>query len=249
MSAALNYGVQSYCFRSIKDNVELAGIVKEIGLDKIEMCGVHADFNDLDGWKDIVKIYNDAGVDIISIGVQTFTGADEERTWFECAAAAGAKHISAHFKVDSFETAVPATVKLCDELDINVGIHCHGGYCFGGSKDVLHHLIKLGGPRIGLCIDTAWCMQTGPHGGDPVQWAEEFAGSIHGVHYKDFTFDSKAMWTDVVVGTGNLDLPGFVSALEKGGFDGMAVIEYEGDVDNPVPALAECVKKMRSLTS
>jgi len=39
----------------------------------------------------------------------------------------------------------------------------------------------------------------------------------------------------------------FVKALENGGFDGMAVIEYEGDPDNPVPALKGCVEKMRSL--
>jgi len=51
----------------------------------------------------------------------------------------------------------------------------------------------------------------------------------------------------VVVGTGNLDLPGFVKALEETGFDGMAVIEYEADADNPVPALTECVKAMRKV--
>ena len=57
------------------------------------------------------------------------------------------------------------------------------------------------------------------------------------------------MWEDVVVGEGNLDLKSFVSALEKDNFDGMAVIEYEADVENPVPALTRCVERMRELTS
>ena len=48
-----------------------------------------------------------------------------------------------------------------------------------------------------------------------------------------------------VVGTGNLELKAFVDELEKGGFDGMAVIEYEADPENPVPALKECVENMR----
>ena len=32
MSAALDYGVQSFCFRNFKDNADVAGKVKEIGL-------------------------------------------------------------------------------------------------------------------------------------------------------------------------------------------------------------------------
>src|ERR1700747_2711530 len=97
---ALDFGVQSYCFRNFKDNADVAKKVREIGVDKIELCGVHADFNKPSAVKDVVKTYTDAGVSIISLGVQTFTGAASERDWFECAALAGAKHISAHFCVD-----------------------------------------------------------------------------------------------------------------------------------------------------
>lgn len=248
-TAATDFGVQSYCFRHFKDNADVAQKVQQIGLDKIEVCAIHADFNDVPAWKNIVKTYNNQGVSIISLGVQTFVGAPEERNWFECAAAAGAKHISAHFTVDSFTTAVPATAKLCEEFGIKIGIHCHGGYMFGGSPDVLLHLLDLGGPTIGVNIDTAWCMQIGPARGNPVEWVtQKFPGRIHGVHYKDFTFDKNAQWNDVIVGTGNLDLPAFVTALNDTGFDGMAVIEYEADVENPVPALTRCVEQMKSVT-
>ena len=95
MSQAREFGVQSYCFREFKDNAIVADKVKEIGLNSIEVCAVHADFNDLEGWKRIVEIYRDKGVSIVSIGVQTFVGDESEREWFQCAAAAGAKHISA----------------------------------------------------------------------------------------------------------------------------------------------------------
>jgi sugar phosphate isomerase/epimerase len=247
MAGPLDFGVQSYCFRDFKDNADVAKKVRQIGVDKIEVCGVHADFSKPDAFKDVVKTYNNEGVSVISIGVQTFTGADTEEAWFECAKNAGAKHISAHFRIDSFETAIKKTSALCKKYGIKVGIHCHGGYMFGGSPDVIEHLIKLGEGEIGLCIDTAWCMQIGPRSGDPVKWAEKFAGKIFGIHYKDFTFDKNAMWNDVVVGTGNLNLPAFVDALKKANFDGMAVIEYEADPANPVPALTECVKQMRKV--
>jgi len=246
-SPARDFGVQSFCFREFKDNATVAAKVKEIGLNKIEVCAVHADFNDVPAWNDIVKIYNDAGVSIVSIGVQTFTGEDSERQWFECAAAAGAKVITAHFQVHNFTKAIPRVKAWCQEFGIRVGIHCHGGYMFGGSPDVLDHLLELGSPEIGLCIDTAWCMQIGPRKGNPIEWAQKYAGKIYGIHYKDFVFESNAQWKDVVVGTGNLDLPAFVSALEAGGFNGTAIIEYEADPENPVPALTSCVQQMRHL--
>jgi sugar phosphate isomerase/epimerase len=246
MSKALDFGVQSFCFREFKNNADVAAKVREIGVDKLEICGIHADFSNLTAFKEVVKTYRDAGVAIVSLGVETFVGNEKERYAFECAALAGAKHISVHFKVDSFPDAIKKTQKLSDEFGVRVGIHCHGGYQFGGSPDVLDYLIKLGSPQIGLCIDTAWCMQIGPGQGKPVEWAKRYAGHIYGIHYKDFVFDKNAQWKDTVVGQGNLDLPAFIQALESNGFDGMAVIEYEADAQNPVPALKNCVKAMRS---
>lgn len=243
------YGVQSYCFRNTPDNADIAKMVLDLGLNTIEVCNVHADFNDIKSWKQVVETYQSHGVSICSIGVQTFTGDESEREWFECAAAAGAKHISAHFRVNSFATAIPKVQSWAREFGIRVGIHCHGGYMFGGSPDVIEHLIELGGPEIGLCIDTAWASQIGPRSGNAVAWAEKFAGKIYGLHYKDFTFERDGSWNDVIVGTGNLDLPAFNKALKAGGFDGMAVIEYEGNPEDPVPSLKACIARMQKLGS
>ena len=240
-----DFGVQSYCFRHFKDNALIAQKVRDIGLDQIEFCGVHADLGKPEAFREVVAIYKKAGVSIISIGVQTFEGHDHEKAWFECAALAGARHISCHFRVQNFMQAVPRVRRWSQEFGIRVGIHCHGGYSFGGQPEVLDYLIGLGGPEIGLCIDTAWAMQIGPGQGNPVEWAKRFAGKIYGVHYKDFVFDRNGQWNDTIVGQGNLDLPAFNAALLQGGFDGMAVIEYEADVENPDPALKRCVEAMR----
>ena len=90
-------------------------------------------------------------------------------------------------------------------------------------------------------------MQIGPRQGKPIEWVKNFGKSVYSVHYKDFLFDKDGMWHDTVVGEGTLDLKGFVNALDEVGFDGMAVIEYEADVENPVPALKKCVETMRTL--
>jgi sugar phosphate isomerase/epimerase len=241
----VDFGVQSYCFRYFKENPVVAAKVRGIGLDKIELCGVHAEFDQPEAFGSVVDIYRKAGVSIVSIGVQTFDGLDHERKWFECAALAGAKHISAHVRVDSHLRALRKIRAWSREFGIRVGIHCHGGYMFGGSPDVLDYLLDLGGPEVGVCIDTAWCMQIGPDAGKPVEWAKRYAGRVYGVHFKDFVFERNGQWKDEVVGTGNLDLPAFAQALGAHGFDGMAVIEYEANEENPDPALAECVASMR----
>ncbi len=73
MGVALDFGVQSFCFRNIDDNAEVAQKVLEIGVDKIEVCRKHADFGDPETWKGIVRTYEDAGVSVVSIGVEAFT--------------------------------------------------------------------------------------------------------------------------------------------------------------------------------
>ena len=237
-----NLGVQSWCFRHFKDNSTVAKKARAIGFDKIELCGVHADFNDPSTFGEAVRVYADAGIEIVSLGVQTFVGNDGEKAWFECAAAAGAKHISAHFTVSTYMAAIPKIREWSREFGVRVGLHCHGGYMFGGSLDVLDYLTRLGGPEIGVCIDTAWAMQSG---GDPVKWVYSLGKRVTGVHFKDFVFGPKGGWEDVVVGTGSLDLKAFSRALLESGFDGMAVIEYEGDVENPDAALNSCYDSMK----
>jgi sugar phosphate isomerase/epimerase len=247
MTPSIDFGVQSWCFRETKDNEALAGKVRAIGLDKVELCGVHGDFSHPESFGSVVETYRAGGVSIISLGVQTFTGAAEERAWFESAAMAGARHISAHFQVDSYVRALPKVRRWSREFGVRVGIHCHGGYLFGGSTDVLDHLTALGGPEVGVCIDTAWAMQIGPQHGNPVEWAKRYAGRVYGVHFKDFVFERNGQWEDVVVGTGTLDLPAFARALRDNGFDGMSVIEYEAHPDHPDPELKRCVESMRAV--
>jgi len=76
--------------------------------------------------------------------------------------------------------------------------------------------------------------------------ATRFGDRLYGTHIKDFVFDRARRSEDVIVGTGNLDLPAFVELLEASPTLKFAVLEYEGDVENPVPALKECVTAVRA---
>lgn len=245
LSPARDVGVQSWSFREFKTLPELFGKMKEVGVTKTELCGVHCNFDDAAAHQPVVDACKAAGVQIVSIGVQTFTGDHKkEKQWFEFAKKAGAKHISAHFQVHNFREAVASVKAMSEVYGIRVGIHCHGGYMFGGSTDIISHLIDLGGGHVGVNIDCAWCMQAA---GNPVDWIKKFAGKVYGIHYKDFLFDKAGKWSETVPGEGNLDVAGVVKALDDIKFDGFTVIEYEADPKDPAPAIAKGVKKIRSL--
>jgi sugar phosphate isomerase/epimerase len=225
-SPARAAGVQSWSLRQWKDNPGVIAQLKKLGATSLELCGAHCRFDDPADHAPVIKAYRDAGLRIDSIGVQTFTGdVAKEKVWFDFAKAAGARFISAHFQVHNFREAVKVCQGLSESYGIRVAIHCHGGYMFGGSFDVIDHLMTLGGPHVGVCIDTAWCIQSGH--ADPVQWVKKWGKKVYGVHYKDFVFDRAGGWKETVIGQGCLKLTDFVHALEDVGFDGYAVYEYE----------------------
>jgi inosose dehydratase len=244
MSVTNRLGVQSYCYRGIKDIPGLIAAVKKTGVDRIELCGVHVDFGRVEQHAAVVAQFRQAGIRIVSTGVNGIP-ADEARArpMFDFLKTAGARHMSVSFDINAQPAAFRVAEKLADEYDVRLGIHNHGGYDWLGNLAALDWVFRQTTPRIGLALDTAWALQTGT---DVLKYVEKFGSRLHMLHLKDFVFDRAGRWQDVVVGTGNLNLPKLQEALDKAGFAGEAVIEYEGDVDNPVPALVECVKAIRT---
>ena len=97
--------------------------------------------------------------------------------------------------------------------------------------------------RIGLSLDTAWAIDSREN---PVAWVRKFGDRLYILHLKDFVYQPDREPKDVIVGTGNLSLTDLDKALIDAAFDGAWVLEYEGDVDNPIPALKECVVAIES---
>lgn len=237
-------GIQSYCFRHFKENSAVIEKLKSCGVDKIELCGVHADFKDENTFDEVLRQYEEGGVEIVSIGVQSFNDdPNTERKYFEFAKRAGARFMSCSFAIDNVPQSFESAEKLAEEYGIKLAIHNHGGYDWLGNSTILGKIFSLTSENIGLCLDTAWALQAGE---DPLQWVKKFGSRLYGVHIKDFVFDRAGKGEDVVAGTGNLNLPQLLEELKSVNFNGYAVLEYEGDVENPVPALQEGVKAVRA---
>lgn len=234
--------VQSYCYRNFKDNAQVIELVKEAGLSAIELCGVHVDFNDESTFDDVISLYRDSGIAIVSIGVEGIT--DDEAAAakrFKFAKKAECQIISVNFQTDTVPAAYRVAEKLSDEYDINCAIHNHGGRHWLGSAQMLSQVFSETSSRIGLNLDTAWALHSHEN---PVAMAEKFINRLYGLHLKDFTFDSAGEPEDVIAGTGNLDLPALIQLLKDNNFSGPAIIEYEGDVENPGPAIKGCVESI-----
>jgi sugar phosphate isomerase/epimerase len=240
--------IQSWCYRAFKTLDAFLPQLAASGATATELCGVHADFAKPESAPDTVARCRDAGVTVVAIGVEYLSGdPDKDRSRFAWCRAAGVPNMSISFKPDALDhdaAGLRAIERLAEEYDLQLGIHNHGGYDWLGNPPMLAYVLGKVGRRIGLHLDTAWAIDAKQN---PVEMAERFVDRLVGVHVKDFTYSPARQPTDVIIGTGSLDLPKFADVLRAANFAGPLVIEYEGDVDNPVPALAECVAKLRAV--
>jgi sugar phosphate isomerase/epimerase len=237
--------IQSWCFRNFKPLAEFFPELKAAGVTATEVCAVHADFGNPASAVSTVAQFKNAGVKIVAIGVEYLTGDyAKDKSRFEWCKAAGVKNMSISFKPEAMFDGLKNIEKLADEFDLQLGIHNHGGYDWLGNPAILEYIFSKTSKRIGLYLDTAWAIDARQN---PVEMAEKFIDRLVGVHVKDFVYDRNRNGTDVIIGTGILDLPKFMGVLKSAKFTGPLVIEYEGDEKNPVPALSECVTKLKEL--
>lgn len=240
---AKEIGIQSYCYRYFKELPAFLDKLVASGVKATEICGIQVDFNKPETFDKAIETCNDYGVKILSIGVEWMSdNRAHEVKRFEFCKAAGVKFMSVSFPPGGMWKAFKAAHKLADKYDVNLAIHNHGGYDWMGTGTMLEYIFKHTGPRIGLCMDTAWAIDAKQN---PVEWAEKFQDRLYGLHIKDFTYDKMRNPHDVVVGTGILDLKKLLSTLKKNKFGGYCVLEYEGDEKNPVPALKKCVAAVK----
>jgi inosose dehydratase len=236
--------IQSYCYRGFKALPAFIEQLKSTGVTATEVCGVHVDFNKPETFPGAIETFKKAGVQIVAIGVQYLSGdASKDKSSFEFCKQAGVKHMSISFPPEAMWDGVKNIEKLADQYDVKLSIHNHGGYDWLGNSAILKYVFSKTSPRIGLHLDTAWAIDAKQ---DPTKMVEQFGQRLFGVHVKDFVYDRARNPSDVIIGTGNLKLPTFMKALQQVNFTGPLVIEYEGDENNPVPALKQCVEALKN---
>jgi sugar phosphate isomerase/epimerase len=236
----LELAVQTFTFLHWKEHADVIAAVKSCGFSSVELSGFHFDPSQGDPAA-LLRQYRENGVSIIGFGVQVF-GKDEaaDRKTLELAKLGGFSTISATFPLGA---DIQKTDRLATEWGKKLAVHNHGRKDRYGSVQALEDLFSRTSETIGLCLDTAWAMDSGD---DPLQVAKRFRKRLYSIHLKDFVFDRAGRPADVVVGTGNLDLPGLLRFLKETDFDGSFILEYEGGAEDPLPATKACVEAFRA---
>lgn len=130
------------------------------------------------------------------------------------------------------------------ETNIRVAIHNHGpeDKLYPSPADVWTHIRGLD-ERIGLCLDIGHAARAGA---DPVKAVHEYGKRIFDMHFKDLATLTKE-YHPAVLGRGVLDIPGLMRALKKIGYKGYCSLEFEMDMNDPFPGIAESVGYFRGV--
>ena len=131
------------------------------------------------------------------------------------------------------------------ETGIKVAIHTHGPDLPDMFPDIRDIVEKVGNPNLGIgcCMDLAHSYR---YGQDPARDIRKYADWIWDIHIKDATLPSKA-GVAKEMGRGGMDIPAIVKMLKRIGYKGVISIEYEGEENDPLPAVAETAGYLRGV--
>jgi sugar phosphate isomerase/epimerase len=130
--------------------------------------------------------------------------------------------------------------KLCDQYQINLGIHNHPkapNYKYWDPDNVMA-VCQGRGKRIGACCDTGHWIRSGLK---PMGCLKRMEGRIVTFHLKDVAEWAKPKARDVPLGEGLADYANVLKELKRQGFRGVMSVEYEHESPQLMEDVAACV--------
>lgn len=235
-------GVASYSLRKLSRAAAIKAM-KDLNISYINIKDFHlALTSSPEDIKQAKKEFEDAGLTILGVGNVSFAKNDEGemRRNFEYAKTLGAPVI---VMAPTHET-VGKIEKYVKEYDIKAAIHNHGpeDKHFPAPSDVLK-AVKGMDNRMGLCVDVGHTARTGT---DVVQSIKDAGSRLHDMHIKDLG-DMMNRDSQVAVGDGAMPIVAIFKQLQKMGYKGGVMLEYEIHAENPVPGMQKSFSYMRGV--
>ena len=178
--------------------------------------------------------FKSAGINVYTVGVVYMKTQESVDQAFEYAKMAGVKMIVG---APDYEL-LPYVEKKIKTYDFKMAIHNHGpdNPLYPNATDIWNHIKDLD-PRIGICIDIG---HTTRDGQDPSVDIMKYKSRIYDIHIKDVDKAAKEGKT-VEMGRGIIDIPKFVETLRKIKYCGSCSLEFEKDMKDPLPGIAESI--------
>ena len=237
---SLNLGVASYSLRNFPRDKTIE-MVKALGTPYVNLKSVHLPFElSPEQLAAARREIDAAGLVIVGGGVITF---DEDtdpgvEKYFAYAKAAGMPLIAIHTE----PKLLPRIERFAKQYDIKVAIHNHGpeDKHFASPYDALKHIRNMD-RRVGLCIDIGHTVRTGT---DVVRAIADAGPRLLDMHAKDLR-ELTAKASQCIVGQGAIPVAAIFEQLETIGYPGYVNLEYEIDVDDPLPGMKQSFAYMR----
>ncbi len=139
---------------------------------------------------------------------------------------------------------LPNIDRKVKEFNIRYVIHNHGPEEKRYPNAIsVYNLVKNLDCRIGLCFDIGHNMR---YGNDPVQDMKKYACRIFDIHIKNVTEATKR-GKACELGRGIIDIPAFLKMLHRVNYNGCCSLEYEKDMEAPLPGIAESLGYFRGI--
>jgi len=236
----LEVGIAGFTFARFDIDQSIA-MMKRIGVKNLSVKDMHLPLNSSDEKiASVIGKLKDAGINPYTVGVIYMKTKEAVEQAFAYAKKVGVNMIVGVPSYDLIDVA-EAQVKA---YDIKLAIHNHGpeDALYPGPKDV-YDRIRNRDKRLGLCIDIGHAMRAGTK---PEKAIHEFKDRLFDLHIKDVSIaakDGKA----IEIGRGVIDFPAVVEALRDIKFQGVCSIEFEKDMTDPLPGIAESIGYFRGV--
>ena len=238
--ATLPVGIADYTFLNF-DIPQSIQMMQRLDIHAMSLKNFHLPYDSTkEKIDEVVNEYKNGGISIYGVGVIYMKNKEEIDQAFEYAKNVGVSIIIGvpeHDQIDYVEQKVKS-------YNIKLAIHNHGPEDkMYPNPQIAYDLIKNKDPRMGLCLDIGHAQRAGV---DPANAALKYNKRIFDLHIKDVTKaeqDGKA----IEAGRGIIDFPALVKALRKIKYPGHCSIEFEKDMKDPFPGIAESVGYFRGV--
>lgn len=236
----LPVGMAGYTFARFDLDKAIA-MMNRVAIKNISVKDIHLPLNsNAEKIQEVLGKFKAAGINVYAVGViymKTKQAVDEA---FDYAKRVGVPLIVGVPNPELLDY----TEEKVKSTNIRIAIHNHGpeDALYPGPKNI-YDLIKNRDKRMGICLDIGHAMRAGEEPGKAVL---AFKERIFDVHIKDITLAAKE-GKAIEIGRGVINFAGLIKALEKIKFGGICAIEFEKDMTEPLPGIAESTGYFRGV--
>jgi sugar phosphate isomerase/epimerase len=233
-------GMAGYTFRefTVEKTIEM---MNRIAVTNLSLKDFHMPINSSKEQINVViQKFKSAGINVYTVGVVYMKTQESVDQAFEYAKMAGVKII-----VGAPDYALlPYVEKKIKSYDFKMAIHNHGpdNPLYPNATDIWNHIKDLDA-RIGICIDIGHTIRDGQ---DPSVDILKYRSRIFDMHVKDVDKAAKEGIT-VEMGRGIIDIPKVIETLRKIKYSGMCSLEFEKDMSDPLPGIAESIGYLKGV--